>query len=72
LYYTGAQCHVKDLHPTPSCRDCDQNYEAGGLTDCAGYAWVTTNGPGQKYMHMATIVALMDGTLVVAWWGCTS
>ena len=64
---SGAQCRVRDLHPTPNCRDCDAGYEQGGITDCAGYAWVTTSGPGQKYMHMASIVALLDGTLIVAW-----
>lgn len=64
----GGQCHVKDLHPTSNCQDCELSYETGGQTLCAGYAWVNTNhGPGPKYMHMASIVALVDGTLIVAW-----
>ena len=54
--FTRRRPYHLDLHPSPYCENCDMSYEAGGVTNCAGYAWVTTSGPDnplQKYMHMA-------------------
>lgn len=48
--------YFEDLHPSPYCENCDMSYESGGVTNCAGYAWITTSGPNnplQKYVHMA-------------------
>ena len=61
------QCKPRDLHATPHCFDCEVASDISVTARCITHTWISESSEEMKYMHMASIVSLKNGDLLLAW-----